>query len=36
MAAMRWFAAMSFMGVSIGTILVLIARHAMGSDFRAA
>ncbi len=36
MASIRWFAAVSFMTIGIGAILVLITRHQMGSGYRAA
>ncbi len=36
MAALRWFAGVSFVTVGIGGILVLIARHQIGSGLRPA
>ena len=36
MASIRWFAAVAFMTIGIGAILVLITRHQMGSGYRAA
>ena len=36
MAALRWFAAVAFVTVSIGSIFVLIARHQIDSGLRAA
>jgi hypothetical protein len=36
MAAMRWFAGVTFVTIGIGAIFVWLARHQMGSGFRPA
>jgi hypothetical protein len=36
MAAMRWFAGVTFVTIGIGAVFVWLARHQMGSRYRPA